>query len=83
MAEIAFARFDPQEDITAYELALCLPWWKHGSLTLEYAETIAPWQILRHFSWVHKVDDQDAVDRIAGLKVRAEREKQIEANEDR
>lgn len=74
MKDSAYARFDPQEDITAYELALCLPWWKHGSLTLEYAETIAPPEILRHFSWVHMADDLEAKARIERLKDRVKAE---------
>jgi hypothetical protein len=67
---IAYAIFDPQEDITAYELALALPWYKHGALTLEYAETIAPVAILRHFRWVYKLDDAPLVARIKKLRER-------------
>jgi hypothetical protein len=70
MADTAIAMFDPQEDITAYELALALPWHEHGRLTLEYAETIAPIQILRHFRWICKADDDTTKQRIGALKTR-------------
>lgn len=70
MNDTAIAIWDPQEDITAYELALALSWWKHGRLTLEYAETIAPIRILRHFKWVCKVDDDTTKQRIDALKTR-------------